>query len=926
MPLNRSLWLALAVWAGLVGTGRADEIRAFVYGNSLINHVSGSDETTMPHWLSLLARAGGHGLRLDGVFGSGPEFAANLPPEPNWSFADVPSAWDTERMAFRRAGFNTIILNPRNFIQDVPPDAPYAWDNPDGQSPLSTTLRVFDWTEFQAPNARFFIYEGWSDMGAIADEFPPSAPDLARYHAYNAGPYSDWFQRYLALLREARPGLDIRLIPTASVLAGLLTETELAEIPATALYSDNAPHGTPTLYFLAALISYAAIFNEPPPVLELPGTVHPLVAENYEAIAGRIWAEVSGSVWPDRASLAPETGIADPALAMGLNGLADWSTQLPFIDLMRAARPWVGHLPGQWGGMEAAELEAGGYLDENGWPRAMPPGIEALESYILTDLPPAATGTIGRYRVTWQGQGAFSIGGRATDVTMAQGQGWFSFSPGEGPVALRIEAIDPADPIRDITVMRADQIPLYELREVFNPDWIARVRDLRVVRFMDWMDTNASPQRVWEDRPRIADYTWIRRGVPVEIMVRLANEIGADPWFTLPHMADDAYYRAFATYVEARLDPDLIAYAEWSNEAWNFLFPQAGWAAEQAAARWDGAEGDAWMQYGGLRAAEMADIWAEVFEGQPDRLIRVVATQTAWPALEAALLEAPLAQAEGRAAPAESFDAYAVGGYFGYEMGSEEYADRLRGWIAEGVATARVTEALRRGSLGELVDEFIPYHAGVAARYGLDLIMYEGGTHIAGRGAAAEDAALTAFFTTYNYSPEMARLYADLLTGWRAGGGTLFNAFVDVSAPTVWGSWGALRTLDDTNPRWATLEAYNATAGAGWETRAPGAFAQGAYRIGSDADDRLTGTERGDVFLAGRGNDTLILGPGDRAHGGPGRDRAVLPGRAADYALVEAGILRILNGPGGPIRLVAVEEAEFSAEPGILYALEVAAE
>ena len=922
MPRNKPLWLALMLWIGLTGMARADEIRAFVYGNSLINHVSGSDETTMPHWLYQLARAAGHDLSVDGVFGSGPEFAARLPPEPNWSFAQVPSAWDAERMAFRRAGFNTIILNPRNFIQDVPPDAPFAWDNPEGLSPVSTTLRVFDWTEFQAPAARFFIYEGWSDMALIAGEFPPSDADLARYYAYNAGAYTDWFQRYVQIMQSERPGLDIRLIPTAAVLAGLLTEMPLQAIPATALYSDDAPHGTPTLYFLAALISYAAIFNEPPPLLDLPATVHPLVAANYEAIAGRIWAEVSGSALPDHASLAPETGVPDPALAMGLNGLADWSTQLPFIDLMRSARPWTGHLPGQWGGMTAAEMDAAGYLDENGWPRQMPPGVEALESFILTDLPEAATGTIGRYRVTWQGQGSFSIGGRATNVTMAEGQGWFDFTPGEGPVALRIEALDEADPIRNITVLRADQIALWELGEVFNPDWIARVRDLRVVRFMDWMDTNASPQRVWEDRPRIADYTWIRRGVPVEIMVRLANEIGADPWFTLPHMADDAYYRAFAAYVEARLDPDLIAYAEWSNEAWNFLFPQARWAADQAAARWDGAEGDAWMQYGGLRAAEMADIWADVFQGQEDRLIRVVATQTAWPGLEEALLEAPLAQAEGRAAPALSFDAYAVGGYFGYELGSEEYADRVRGWIADGDATEQVTRALRRGSLAELTEEFFPYHAEVAARYGLDLIMYEGGTHIVGRGDAVEDAALTEFFTGYNYSPEMAAIYADLLIGWRASGGTLFNAFVDVSAPTVWGSWGALRYLGDANPRWATLEAYNATAGSGWVDRAPGAFAQGVYRFGGADDDRLTGTDQGDVFLAGRGNDTLILGPGDRAHGGPGRDRAVLPGRATDYALVADGILRILNGPGGPIRLVAVEGAEFSDEPGVLYSLD----
>jgi hypothetical protein len=32
-----------------------------------------------------------------------------------------------------------------------------------------------------------------------------------------------------------------------------------------------------------------------------------------------------------------------------------------------------------------------------------------------------------------------------------------------------------------------------------------------------------------------------------------------------------------------------------------------------------------------------------------------------------------------------------------------------------------------------------------------------------------------------------------------------FNAFVDVAAPSRWGSWGALRHLTDDNPRWQVL-------------------------------------------------------------------------------------------------------------------------
>ena len=47
MPLNKCAALALAVLVTLTAPTRAEDTRAFIYGNSLMNHVSGSDETGM---------------------------------------------------------------------------------------------------------------------------------------------------------------------------------------------------------------------------------------------------------------------------------------------------------------------------------------------------------------------------------------------------------------------------------------------------------------------------------------------------------------------------------------------------------------------------------------------------------------------------------------------------------------------------------------------------------------------------------------------------------------------------------------------------------------------------------------------------------------------------------------------------------------
>jgi hypothetical protein len=99
----------------------------------------------------------------------------------------------------------------------------------------------------------------------------------------------------------------------------------------------------------------------------------------------------------------------------------------------------------------------------------------------------------------------------------------------------------------------------------------------------------------------------------------------------------------------------------------------------------------------------------------------------------------------------------------------------------------------------------LPHHAKVAADHGLRLVMYEGGTHVVGYGAQVNDPILTDFFIHLNYTPEMAALYDRLLAGWAALTPEPFNAFVDVSAPSKWGSWGALRHLTDENPRWRVL-------------------------------------------------------------------------------------------------------------------------
>ena len=186
---------------------------------------------------------------------------------------------------------------------------------------------------------------------------------------------------------------------------------------------------------------------------------------------------------------------ANPPLAMGLSGIADWSTEQPFIDVMKSARPWTGHLPGQWGGWTHDDLAARGWLDAHGWPTAVPGELTGISTILLSDQPEAAASLAGRYRLTYRGQGRIRIEGRASGVVARAGEIWFEYTPGPGQVVLTIASTDPhktGDHIRDIEIIKAENIELHAAGAVFNPLWRARVEDLRAVRFMDWMATNNS--------------------------------------------------------------------------------------------------------------------------------------------------------------------------------------------------------------------------------------------------------------------------------------------------------------------------------------------------------------------------------------------------------------------------------------------------
>lgn len=303
LPLGAvAILFCLPVFAGHHGETEQKNIpekkalNVYFFGHSLVHHANykiptPKDHTSIPFWLKHIADAAGRGYTTDGQFG----FLRNhaeFPPKPQWGFVNVESGW---QQSFGASNYDAVVLTAANFIQYQGPHKAYYDDK--NVSPLSATLDIVDYVQKYSPKSQFYIYENWPDMGEYAPDFPgkaPSARKLQAYYDYTKNDFHEWWLDYQDRVNKKRPQANVKMIPVGPIIAKLRSETPLQNIPFEQLYEDNAPHGRANLYFLAALVHYSALYKEPAPS-NLPdfSGLHPLIKENYRALADRVWEELN---------------------------------------------------------------------------------------------------------------------------------------------------------------------------------------------------------------------------------------------------------------------------------------------------------------------------------------------------------------------------------------------------------------------------------------------------------------------------------------------------------------------------------------------------------------------------------------------------------------------------------------------------------
>jgi hypothetical protein len=599
----------------------------------------------------------------------------------------------------------------------------------------------------------------------------------------------------------------------------------------------------------------------------VPGRDRPLRARVLHGAACALVALGSGcgSTTGDVAASAPGPTLpnVDSSLGYNLDFPGDWTNLPPFIDEVMNSRAPRGNCESDDASCDATSHLS---LDSDGWPTTLRyrDGGGAYTSIDLLINSSDDRADIGqRFVATWEGDGSVAIMG-GIDVEREDQQRRLTFTLGGEETIVRLSDIDldgSGDYLRNVRVFRADFEASLQAGEVFNPDMLEFLRPFRSIRFMDWMQSNAYGQCSggptpgagcyavtspdcgeggrcvmpghWQERPtenapsRLASGQYLDVAAPalgtkvggyaLETLVALANRVPADPHFNLPVDYDEDYVRRFAEYLRDHLALGLTATVEYSNEVWNWQFPQAQYANQLGRQQWPD-EGSAWVQFAASRTHTACKIIKEVFAGQEQRVRCLLSPQTGYRGLAQAVLDCPAWAADhpGEGPCSRYVDAVSITGYF---AGCLVYhPEAIERWLDAGQERA-LDSAFQQLEHGGLIDECsgddedsldraidnYRFYGELAASRGLGLYVYESGTHFNFDG----DERVRDFLVDMTRDERMYDLYTKNFLGFKDHGGSVLNVWGWIAPDDMWAN--AESVLDRTHPKYRAIRDFAVT-------------------------------------------------------------------------------------------------------------------
>lgn len=522
------------------------------------------------------------------------------------------------------------------------------------------------------------------------------------------------------------------------------------------------------------------------------------------------------------------SNVQSAQVGMNTGVVMPWSSQIIFVDVFKRSFPWVTFEMvdnGQW------DTNANIPLDANGYPLEVPfipeggNGIpQGVASYIFTGM--EGHYPSGTYTLMFEGAGGLILGNGDNETFYSEGGSYpVDINSDFGDLMLIIIHSDVENPIQNIRLIMPGFENVYQTQP-FYPPFIDRLDDTSVIRFAQTMRTNDGDYpcdngvaagdgtcvKVWENRNGINNQTQASpRGVALEYLIDMANQANIDPWFNIPHGADDNYIHEFATMVYQRLNSDRRVYIELSNELFNFTspYPQNRWAIAAGVAMDEamGLQNDSEtsrLRFITKRSADIFHIFAQVFGSEASQ--RVVNVLPGWIVQDVnnnTLLEGfnDITLNPNQVRP----NALAIAPYFGWPVADGVNLNGENITITPGELVQRARDEINQtlpdplapGEFTESIASMIQRNSLVSQNHGVRMIAYEGGQHIVQNNGWENDPVLGQKAIDANRHPDMYWAYRELFNTWNDLGGELFVHYSLIGKATIsWGSFGSLEWTD----------------------------------------------------------------------------------------------------------------------------------
>lgn len=497
-----------------------------------------------------------------------------------------------------------------------------------------------------------------------------------------------------------------------------------------------------------------------------------------------------------------------PSVPLGLNlgAVHYYATAIPFVDVWKMADPFqTTNAAFVEGDKNAWDTEVADKIprDAAGYPLEIPARVPGISAPQMVRASVVAAVYSGRYTLLYDGDGDIEFPASPVSVV--------SSVPGKmeldvqakagGTIFLAIRRSNKANHVRNIRLLLPGFAANYA-QQVFHPTFLARLKGVSTLRFMDWGRTNGSELARWSDRPT-PDMPQGVKGVSLETMIDLANRAGTDAWFCVPHMADDQYIEEMAKLIKTRLDPKHRVYIEYSNELWNGIFPQVAWTAKKGCAAklnevgayTGGCDENGPRYWAGLkwqvrRSGQIFKTFDQVFGGEAKRIVRVIAGQATYADLNEKLVSS-FEDPKVNTARAQA-DALAVAPYAGGSVAS----DIVEQGKKDSINVLQILDLVEK-DIGPSVTKSTRDNKKIVDQYGLGLIAYEGGQHLVAYGDASHDEKFVGKLIEAQRLPRMGQIYQQMLDAWyKESGDGLMVLFNYTEAPTKFGSWGLLESQE----------------------------------------------------------------------------------------------------------------------------------